>query len=1479
MDINKNPSIGSLFGRMYVANSGPGGTAFGAPTFKGQGLYALNIDQSDALGYGTNAQATALFAPGGQASPGGPWQLRVNADGTVLVGDDSPANSGLWQFSTDLLSHIQVLAGVGDAASVPAGIHGRQFGTPLMTGSLAAGNLVLYTGDDTLGVPSDTNCIKGPLTSPGSYNCVFQYNIGAGPLPWNKRPDYGYTMGLDGIATLRTDIELGKDGKIICGFGRANGSNPDLQILRPFTTTNGPGDNVDAIEFKARDVTNWVYTSGVTPPFNSPPPSGDPWNGVNAGGAVGTYAGVRVSPDGLFLASVDINCGITIANLTNGVPNDGTIFGIANPPSASTPRGMCWDAADNIWVNSQVAGNFMRCYSLGLSTTCTTSNDWTGTNGSFQFVLPPTAASVAATTPTASQNYVNNSVNAGTPTPGVFRITLNSSDTTTLGPTTVGFALSGSGNYTNNYTINTNETPNGVTVRPNSVTFPAGMFTGSNGPNWNVDVKVTPTAIPVSGPTLTVNMRLNSGSNYFAAVPLNGSIAILNTGPQLIQLSAAAIGGNMNRGIAHDYAKFVITRLGDTNGPGNDAVNPITARALTVTNVNYFGTAQYPLDYTAQAQKFIGAAPVDGASGIVVSPGQVTVTGMIGNPVKHTNPNIRATNLTVIINLTNGYTCPAGFSNNCASGQCCTNVAGLATNSLLSSEGLGYIVNTTTLTLNEFDNAVGGEVVLWSNPLTNALDSTNWTAVFANINLGSSPALATVISNYPNDHVGNGNPPEGFTAAFGKTVLDPGNDGGINVPQSANMIANGWTNALKVSVNKYSPNSAEAGINLYPASGTNQGLVFNGNYALRFDMYLSLYDFGSNDPTIGTPAREFAAFGVNHFATNANWRLDINPRADGTGARPINADGEWCCINAASGSITPADYDMFISPAFVVPIYDTSGTNVLGMVNTNGQTFAFTTNKFIFTPFTNAYQAAPGSYTGVTNVFGNNGVPNDQQSVNNNAIGGSVQNGIIKDPPFSGINSLGGAPDYNWVDVSLEVNQQTNLTLKVARQTIFNSSTTVPVFGTANPIAPIGGTPMLGYLDPNQDVSDYSAFVYYSNMRVVEISPFIYKHTALASNPSGSALIYPDGAGNPISVIVTQGSSLTLTGAACFATAPMSNVWYRGTGIVGNPAPGAPTFALATNLAGVSATNMADSLTVTFSTAANASLYMSVFSDPAGSVTSRVAAVEVVFGPTNKSGIVGANTFFLVNSQGPAAPTIFQWYTNTVNNFSTAKKMVNNTHNGGVTTAAVGITNVANSDAALFYWCAVTNAGGGVIAGPAILTIGANTATVSPAATNAPWGSPVTFTVTASGTAPFTYQWKRGGNNLSNGGNISGADTSAMTLGSITTADGGAANSYTAGVTNSAGGTISSAGILTVSVPPPTITLVTFTTTNIGLSFTSTNSFDTTNAFLLLNSEVVTGPYTTNTSATYTFSGGVFQVNTTNTGSSSNMFYRLQHVP
>ena len=256
-----------------------------------------------------------------------------------------------------------------------------------------------------------------------------------------------------------------------------------------------------------------------------------------------------------------------------------------------------------------------------------------------------------------------------------------------------------------------------------------------------------------------------------------------------------------------DQCRFVLTRWGDTNGPNNDSVNPIVARPVTVASVNYFPPAtgsnfmaKPNVDFTALAQKFTGAAPVDGAPGITVNPGEVTVTGMIGNPVKHTNTSITATNLTVIFNLTN--VCNTGTTPGCNT-------------NLTSQEGYPYQVTTAGITLSEFDNALGGEIVLWSNPLTNSFDSTNWTLVHATINLDASATLPTVVSNYDNSANVNG---LNYSVWFGKPVNDPANDygalGGITVPQSDTMLANNWSNALKVSVNKASSSAGESGINL-----------------------------------------------------------------------------------------------------------------------------------------------------------------------------------------------------------------------------------------------------------------------------------------------------------------------------------------------------------------------------------------------------------------------------------------------------------------------------------------------------------------------------------------------------------------------------------------------------------------------------------------------------------------------------------------
>jgi hypothetical protein len=90
----------------------------------------------------------------------------------------------------------------------------------------------------------------------------------------------------------------------------------------------------------------------------------------------------------------------------------------------------------------------------------------------------------------------------------------------------------------------------------------------------------------------------------------------------------------------------------------------------------------------------------------------------------------------------------------------------------------------------------------------------------------------------------------------------------------------------------------------------------------------------------------------------------------------------------------------------------------------------------------------------------------------------------------------------------------------------------------------------------------------------------------------------------------------------------------------------------------------------------------------------------------------------------------------------------------------------------------------------------APTITTQPEAVSVAPGQTASFTVTASGTAPLTYQWRR------NDMEIAGATAAKFTTAAVTATDNGA--SYTAVITNSAGSVTSAAAILTVTAPAGT---------------------------------------------------------------------------
>jgi hypothetical protein len=223
----------------------------------------------------------------------------------------------------------------------------------------------------------------------------------------------------------------------------------------------------------------------------------------------------------------------------------------------------------------------------------------------------------------------------------------------------------------------------------------------------------------------------------------------------------------------------------------------------------------------------------------------------------------------------------------------------------------------------------------------------------------------------------------------------------------------------------------------------------------------------------------------------------------------------------------------------------------------------------------------------------------------------------------------------------------------------------------------------------------------------------------------------------------------------------------------------------------------AATLNILGATAAQAGNYSCVITGTCTPVaTSNIVALTISSGvtittnPTAVSACTGGNAIFTTAATGSSLT--YQWQKNGVN-------MSNGGTISGATSTSLTITGVVAGDATN-YKCVITSACGSVTTTAAILTLTSSpTITTHPTATQTICaGQSATFSVVASGAT--SYQWKKGGVDLVNGSNISGATTSSLLLTSITTADAG---TYTCLVTGACTPTVlSNNAVLTVNTLP-----------------------------------------------------------------------------
>ncbi len=178
---------------------------------------------------------------------------------------------------------------------------------------------------------------------------------------------------------------------------------------------------------------------------------------------------------------------------------------------------------------------------------------------------------------------------------------------------------------------------------------------------------------------------------------------------------------------------------------------------------------------------------------------------------------------------------------------------------------------------------------------------------------------------------------------------------------------------------------------------------------------------------------------------------------------------------------------------------------------------------------------------------------------------------------------------------------------------------------------------------------------------------------------------------------------------------------------------------------------------------------------------------QITTQPENQTVSLGQTAVFSVTASG-SAPLQYQWRKN-------GSAIAGATASSYTTPATVGGDNGST------FTVIASNSAGSVTSNAATLTVKAPVSATPPQITTQPSNQTVSvgqsamFSVTASGSAPLQYQWRK------NGGAIAGATASSYTTPAAAAGDNG--SSFTVIASNSAGSVTSNAATLTVTASAP----------------------------------------------------------------------------
>ncbi len=200
------------------------------------------------------------------------------------------------------------------------------------------------------------------------------------------------------------------------------------------------------------------------------------------------------------------------------------------------------------------------------------------------------------------------------------------------------------------------------------------------------------------------------------------------------------------------------------------------------------------------------------------------------------------------------------------------------------------------------------------------------------------------------------------------------------------------------------------------------------------------------------------------------------------------------------------------------------------------------------------------------------------------------------------------------------------------------------------------------------------------------------------------------------------------------------------------------------------------------------------------SATIQCVPTSITEQPVDQTLCEGETATFAIAAEAIDAVT-YRWQHRSVEGVNWVDLVTGDTVSGADTPT---LTLVAVSEAgAGSYRCVVTGTCGVVTSNEATLTVKPATIIVSQpndrvVVIDGELPVTVTFSVTASGSGTLTYQWRRGGVNIVNGGGYSGATTRTLTITDVSANHEG---SYRCVVTGECGSVTSAAATLTVDVP------------------------------------------------------------------------------